>query len=82
MGAVTVAVLIRFSPGCRDSPYGATLKFDVGSMDASVDDINVNARATLGIVFVSLKGAKIESGTMADARKTLHYTGLSDRFYC
>ena len=60
---------------CRNSPNGATLEFDVGGIDASIDDINVNARATLGIVLVSLEGAIVESGTMADARKTLHAMG-------
>jgi hypothetical protein len=41
-------------------------------MNAGVDDVDVNALAALGIVFVPLEGAEAKFGTVTDACKALY----------
>ena len=75
MRAVPVRVLVHIIRRYRRTPDRTTLKLDVGDADARVDDVDVNALATLWIVSVLLGGAEGESGTMTDARKTLYGDG-------
>jgi hypothetical protein len=71
MGAVSVAILVDIVLRHGRTPGRTALEFGVGDVNPGVNDVDINALAALGVVFVPLEGAEAEFGTVADARKTL-----------
>lgn len=68
---VTVAIFINVIQRNRLAPGSAPLEFNVVNVDAGVDDIYVNAFATVRVIFVLGEGAKRKLGTVADSCETL-----------
>ena len=71
MGTVTVAVLINVVLGNGLAPRSATLELKVLDVDASVDDVDVDAAAPVGIVLVLRECTEGELSTVADTSKAL-----------
>ena len=71
VGTVTVAVLINVVLGNGLAPRSATLELKVLDVDASVDDVDVDAAAPVGIVLVLRECTEGELSTVADTSKAL-----------
>ena len=71
MGSMAVTVLIdvvgrdSLAPGCT------TLELNVPDVDASIDNIDIDAVTTVRIVNILSEGAESELRSVTDARKTL-----------
>jgi hypothetical protein len=70
VGAVAVAILVGIAVGDGLAPLGTTLKVDVLSVCASVDDVNVNTLTTVGGVEVLVPGAEAQGVAVRDTSKT------------
>ena len=69
--AVTVAVLINVILGNGLAPRSAAFEFNMVNVDASVDNVDIDAITTLRVIEVLGESAKSQPWAMADAGETL-----------
>jgi hypothetical protein len=71
VGSVTIVVLVYIIPGNRLAPRRTTFKFLVINMDTSVNDVDIDTLARIGVKLILGEGSKGELGPVADACETL-----------
>jgi hypothetical protein len=70
VGAVAVAILVSIAVGDGLSPLRATLEVDVLGVCAGVDDVDVDALATVGGVEVLVPAAEAQRVAVRDTGET------------
>ena len=71
MGSVTIVVLVDIIPGNRLAPRRTIFELVVINMDTSVNDVDIDTLARIGIKLILGEGSKGELGPVADACETL-----------
>ena len=71
MSTVTVTVLVNVVLGDGLAPRSTALELDVLGVDASVDDVHIDARAAIRVVLVLGERAERKLRAVAYTRKTL-----------
>jgi hypothetical protein len=71
VGSVAIVVFVKVI--LRDSlaPRCTSFELLVVNIDTSIDDVDINTLATIGVIFVLAECAEGEFGAMADACETL-----------
>jgi hypothetical protein len=68
---MAIVVFVNVIPRDSLAPRCTSFELLVADMDTSVDDVDINTLATIGVIFVLAESAKGEFGAMADACQTL-----------
>lgn len=71
MGSVTIVVLVYIILGNRLAPRRTIFKLLVINMDTSVNDVDIDTLAPIGVKLILGEGSKGELGPVADACETL-----------
>lgn len=71
MCSVTIVVVVDVIPGNRLAPRRTTFELVVTDMDTSVNDVDIDTLARIGIILILGEGSKGELGPVADACETL-----------
>ena len=71
MGSVTIVVLVDIVLGNRLAPRRTTTELFVLNIDTSVNDVDIDTLARIGIVLILGEGPKGELGPVADACEPL-----------
>ena len=68
---MTIVVLVDIISGNRLAPRRTMLKLVVINIDTSVNDVDIDTLAPIGIKFILGEGSKGELGPVADTCETL-----------
>jgi hypothetical protein len=71
VGSVTIVVLVDIIPGNCLAPRCTAFELVVINMDTSVNDVDIDTLAAIGIILILGEGSKGELGPVADACETL-----------
>ena len=71
MGSVTIVVLVDVILGNRLAPRRTISEFVVININTSVNDVDIDTLARIGIILILGEGSKGEFGPVADACETL-----------
>lgn len=71
MCSVTIVVVVDVIPGNRRAPRRTTFELVVTDVDTSVNDVDIDTLARIGIILILGEGSKGELGPVADACETL-----------
>jgi len=71
VSSVTVTVLVDIVLGDGLTPRRATFELGVVNVDTGVDDVNINAFATIVVVQIPVEGTEAELLSVTDASETL-----------
>ena len=71
MGSVTIVVLVDIILGNRLAPRRSTFELIMSNIDASIDDVDIDTLARIGIILVLGESSEGKLGPVADACETL-----------
>ena len=75
---MTIAILIDIILRDGLAPGGMTLELDTLDVDASIDDIHVNALTTSRVMLVESESSETKFGMVGDTSKTLEHSEITN----